>query len=418
LRLTIVSQYYPPEVTAAAMRVSAFASGLAQLGHEIEVICEVPNHPSGIVDEGFRGKRVVVRELDGVQVRHIWVRASERKTVSSRVLNYGSFLAHATTQGSSRPRPDVILASSPPLPGAMAARSIAARHRSPWVMDVRDLWPEAAVALGELKPGRVVSALERVEARLYRSADAIVTVTEPFRQQIAATVDDPEKLTVIANGTTREWMKAGEQEPDREGVGLPMDKFVWTYAGNLGLAQGLESAVDAAAILGEGFHLELVGDGARAPDLRERAEASGADVSFRGLVEPAEAARLVRASDALLVSLADRPELAKFVPSKLFDYCAVGRPLIVAAAGEPQRLAVEAGAAIGTVPGDSAELADAVRALRDHPSRAETMSAAARKFAGAHLREDQIGKLERLLLETIERSSAGKAGRRTSSTSA
>jgi colanic acid biosynthesis glycosyl transferase WcaI len=201
-------------------------------------------------------------------------------------------------------------------------------------------------------------------------------------------------------------------------VGLPEDSFVWTYAGNLGLAQGLEAAVDAAAILGDGFHLELVGDGARAADLRQRAAASGASVSFRGLVEPGEAARLVRSSDALLVSLADQPELAKFVPSKLFDYSAVGRPLIVSAAGESRRMAVEAGAGLGTTPGNASELADAVRALRDDPALREKMGAAAREFAGAHLREDQIAELERLLLETIERSSAGKAGRRASSTSA
>jgi glycosyltransferase involved in cell wall biosynthesis len=399
LRLLLISQYFPPEVTAASARVHAFAAGLAERGHEVEVICEVPNHPTGRVRDGFRRRPLVRRRMDGFGVRYLWVHAAEHKSPLSRTLTYGSFAALTTVTGSLAARPDAVLVSSPPLPAAIAASLIAGRHRVPWVFDVRDLWPEAAVTLGELRPGPATRALERIERRLYRRADAILAVTEPFRRQIAASVDDPEKVEVLSNGTTSEWLAAGRAEVDKAEVGLPDDRYVWTYAGNLGLAQGLETAIDAAALLGEAFHLELVGDGPRISGLRQRAERSGgAQVSFRGLVEPPIAARIMRASDAVLVSLAARPELVKSVPSKLFDCCAVGRPVIVAASGEPRRLALDAAAAVAVEPGDPASLADAIRTLRGDPARAEELSRAGRDFARAHLRENQVAELERVLL--------------------
>jgi glycosyltransferase involved in cell wall biosynthesis len=269
-------------------------------------------------------------------------------------------------------------------------------------MDVRDPWPEAAVALGELSNRRVIDLLERLERRLYASAAAIVTVTEPFRADIAAKVADPGKIAIVPNGTTRKWMRAGEVDPDRAGLGLPADRFVWTYAGNLGIAQGLDTAVEAAAVLGDGFQLQLVGAG----PVRGRLEARAAElppgaVVFRGLVEPDLAARYLRASDANLVSLGAQPELSKFVPSKLFDCCAVGRPVVLSAAGEPQRLAAEADAAVPIPPEDLDALVDTLRRLEADPELRERLSANGRRFAAGYLREEQVERLESVLASAV-----------------
>jgi glycosyltransferase involved in cell wall biosynthesis len=404
VRILIFSQYFTPEVTAARARVHPIAQHLAERGHEVEVVCEVPNHPEGVVQDGYRGKLQVRRELDGFGVRYVWVKTSPVKTTRSRLLLYGTYTAAATIAAALGRRPDAILVSSPPLPAAVAAMSVAKRFRVPWVMDVRDPWPEAAVALGELSNVRVIGLLERLEKRLYKSAAAIVTVTEPFRSDIAAKVADPDKITIVPNGTTRRWIEAGEVDVDRAELDLPADRFVWTYAGNLGIAQGLGTAVEAAAELGEGFQLQLVGAGPVREALEARAaELPAGSVVFRGLVQPEVAARYLRASDANLVSLGAQPELAKFVPSKLFDCCAVGRPVVLSAAGEPQRLAAAADAAVPIPPEDREALVGALRQLRDDPGLRERLSVNGRRFAAAYLREDQVSRLEAVL--------AGVAGR-------
>jgi len=401
LRVLIFTQFFSPEVGATQTRLHAFAQGLAQRGHDVEVVCEVPNHPQGVVHEGFRGRAVIRREEDGFRIRHVWVATSESKTTRTRLAFYASYAAAASVVAAALPRPDVILASSPPLPVAAAAALVAKRHRVPWVMDVRDLWPEAAVALGELSNARLLALAERLERWLYEDATAVVTVTEPFRGLIAEKTSDPEKISLIPNGTTRLWIDGAKLEPDRRSLELPESQFLWTYAGNVGPAQGLEAAVDAAAALGDEFRLLVLGDGPALGRLRERAQAAAPDrVVFRGQVAPEEAVRHLRASDALLVPLSGHPILRTFVPSKLFDFCAVGRPVIVAAAGEPARLSEAAGAAIPVAPDDADQLAAALRRLRGDPELRDRLGAAGRAFGASNRRERGIDRLEAVLQAT------------------
>jgi glycosyltransferase involved in cell wall biosynthesis len=401
VRVLIVSQYFEPEVTAASLRLAPIAAGLAERGHQVEVLCEVPNHPRGVVEDDFRGRLVVKRSSDGYQVRHVWVRASPSKGARARLTSYGTFAAGALTVGSAIKRPDVVFASSPPLSVGVAGALLAARHRAPLVLDVRDLWPQIALALGEIEPGRVATIAERVERSLYRRAAAVTTPTEPFRRHIAALAGDAAKVHLLPNGTTREWLAAGERPADRERAGLPADRFVWTYAGNLGLSQDLEVAIAAARMLGDGFQLLLLGDGSSRARLEQlAADLAGREVLFRDLVPVAEAMLVMRASDALLVSLTDLPELGRTVPVKLYDSCAIGRPVIVAAPGEARRLAEHAGAAVVVEPGDPAGLAEAVRALRADPERAERLVAAGREFAIANLRDAGVDGLERVLAQS------------------
>jgi glycosyltransferase involved in cell wall biosynthesis len=397
VRILLFSQYFSPEIGATQTRLYTFASGLAARGHDIEVICEVPNHPQGVVRPGFGRRLVDTRRLDGFRVRYIWVRVNPEKTRRTRLAFYGSYAAMAVLLGAAVRRPDVIFASSPPLPVAIAAAAAAARHRVPWVMDVRDLWPAAAVAMGEMAEGQALHAAEAIERRLYASATAITTVTEPFRQSIARTLDRPEKVVVLPNGTSQFWL-ARNVEPDRDALALPADRFVWTFAGNIGAAQGLEAAVDAAKLLDDRFQLLVLGDGPARGALIERArDAPAGAIEFRDQVDAETARRYLRSSDALLVSLAAHSAFASFVPSKLYDCCAVGRPVIVAAAGESHRIVAQEGAALPVPPGDPRAQAEAVRRLAEDPELRDRLARAGPIFAEKHLRDGQVPALEALM---------------------
>lgn len=398
MRVLIVSQYFTPEVTAASLRLNAIAKGLAERGHEVEVLCEVPSHPAGVIEPEHRGRAVVRRRVDGYDVTHVWVWARPSKGARNRIANYASYGAAACLVGAVGRRPDVVVASSPPLSVGLAGMLLAKRFRVPWVLDVRDLWPEVAVALGELVEGRLLRAAERLERTLYRSAAGITVTTEPFRRHITALGTDA-PIVLIPNGTTREWLEIGRTEPDRAGSGLAPDgTFAWTYAGNLGIAQGLSSAVDAARELGDGFQLTLLGDGAERAELKERAgDQLGRGVVFRDPVEPDRAAAIMRASDALLVSLSEQPALEKCVPGKLYQCGAMRRPMVVSAAGETRALTEREHAGLTVTPGDSHGLAAAVRRLRDEPETAERLVEGGAELAAGSLREEGVIELERLL---------------------
>lgn len=405
LRILIFSQFYPPELVAGAVRVHSFASALAAADHDVTVVSEAPNHPAGVVLPAYRGRPAQRRRAGRLQVWYVSVVTRPVKSTRTRLVFYASYAAMASAVGLLLPAPDVVLGSSPPLPVGVASALAAWRHRVPWVLDVRDLWPDAAVAAGELSDGSLLRLAGRLERRLYESAAAITTTTEPFREAILQRTTPGTRVDVLPNGTTRFWLDAAGLDVNRRELGLPEDRFVWTYAGNVGLVQGLDAVVDAAARLGDGFQLLIVGDGpARAElEVRTRQLRPGV-VVWRPLVPPAMAARYLRASDALLVSLDGHPVLSDFVPSKMFDYCAVGRPVIVSAGAEPRRLIAAAGAGLGVVPGDTDALAATVRRLRDQPALRDRLGAAGRAFAQANLRGRQSDRM-RVLLETV----AGRA---------
>jgi len=396
VRVLVLTQHFPPEITAASFRLEAFARALADRGHEVHVLCPVPNHPSGLVADGYRHRPIVRRVEAGIRVSHLWVVTSSRKTLWTRLAYYGSYAAAGALAGALGKRPDVILASSPPLTVAVPAGMLAHRHRAPLVLDVRDLWPASAVALGELRPGRLLAAAERLERWAYRSAERLITANEAFARSIAATAPPGRGVEVIPNGTTAAWLEAGKATVPRASLGLPEDRFILAYAGNFGLAHGLEIAVDAVGLLDPDVLLLLIGEGPRRASVAERARPLGGRVALRGLMEPADAARHLRAADALLVS--ERQDST--VSAKLYDMCAIGRPIIAACTGELRRVVEREKVALPVPHGDARALAEAVRALRSDPALGQALIAAARRFAEAHRRERQ-GERAAALLESV-----------------
>jgi glycosyltransferase involved in cell wall biosynthesis len=396
VRILLVTQYFTPEMTAASARLAPFAAGLAARGHEVEVVAGLPNHPQGVIYDGFEGSPLVRRRGAGFRVSHVWVHASPKKGMKSRLLSYGSYAASATVAGALRRRPDVVLASSPPLSVGAVGLTLARLHRAPLVLDIRDLWPEIAVSLGELSDPKVIEAVESLEGFLYRSAAAVTTPTEAFAAHIRSIAGE-DKAMVIPNGTTEAWLAAAEREADRGALDLP-EGFLWTYAGNVGLSQDLGVAARAAEKLGQEFTLLILGSGSTRSELEAQArELPNARIIFRGPVDQATAIEYVRASDALLVPLADDPAVAKSVPIKLYDFCAVGRPVIVAAPGEPARLASAHGLGLVVAPGDPEALAAAVRELQDDEAKARGLAESARAWAAGQLRESQVERLEAVL---------------------
>ncbi len=398
MRILILTQHFAPEVTAGRFRVEAFAQGLAGRGHEVHVICPVPNHPRGVVEEGYRGRPVLRRRVGSTRVTYLRVLTAREKTFWARVGYYSSYAALAAAAGALGRRPDAILASSPPLPVAAAGARVAARHRAPLLLDIRDLWPESAVALGELRQGPMLAAAERLERLVYGRADRIVTTNDAFRRWIEERAPAGARIDVVPNGTSSDWLDVGESEVPRQSVGLPDGRFVWAYAGNIGLAHGLEFAADAARLLGEEYLLLVIGEGPRRLVLERRAAEAPSTVELRGLMPAPRAASHLRAADAVLIS--ERQRMT--VSAKLYDVCAVGRPVIAACQGELRELVEREEIALAVPHGDAEALAGAVRRLRSDPELGQRLSIRAREFARLHLRERQAQRVADLV-ESLRR---------------
>ena len=159
----LLSQYFPPEVGATQSRMQAFAEYLAARGHQVTVICEFPNHPHGVIPDSYRGHLYEDDRSNPYRVLRVWVKANEEKTQKTRMEFYLSYMALATAMAPVAGRADVVLATSPPLFTGAAGLALARLNRAPFVLDVRDLWPAAAVSLNQIPSLRRVQAAERLE---------------------------------------------------------------------------------------------------------------------------------------------------------------------------------------------------------------------------------------------------------------
>ena len=359
-RIAIIAQFYAPEPCAAANRIGAMAAAFAAAGDEVRVYTGMPSFPDGVVAEGYRGKTHVVERDGAVTVERVWTYASANAMPGNRLLNWGSVaLGIARRIVAVRERYDLIVVSSPPITLALPALLAAAAHRAPLVVDVRDVWPEIAIAMGAWKPGsRTARAVGRIADALYRKAAFVSCVTETARDQIVARGVPREKVVLAPNGFDP---VAADEAPAVAAAPGTQDVV---YVGNMGLATGLDVLIGAAERLRDdpSVRFVLVGGGADAARLRARVdELQLTNVLFTGPLPRGAALRAL--ADATLTVVPLIASIADSLPTKLFDAMLVGTPIVLSASGEAERLVRRADAGVTATPGDPEALAEAIRAL-------------------------------------------------------
>jgi len=339
-------------------------------GHSVDVVTGFPHHPTGVIPAEYRAKfrRGYAREdSDGVRVHRTWIFPAANRGKVLRSLNYFSFMLSATVTGSLRlERPDVVVATSPQLLCAAAGWLLARRFRVPLVMEVRDLWPESLVAVGATGTrSLLVTGLEKLARRLYRSAARIVTVTAAQRKAIVSAGIDPERVHVVPNGIDDEFVaRIAQAAPP------PPDRFVVTYIGTLGMAHHLETLLEAAHELrgDSSVRFQIVGEGARRAALEERARALQlTNVEFAGERPREEVPQWIAGSHVCAVLLRKTEVFLTVVPSKMLEIMAAGCPMVLGVDGEAKALLERAGAGLAIEPENAAQLAAVIRVLRAQP---------------------------------------------------
>jgi glycosyltransferase involved in cell wall biosynthesis len=386
-----VCHYFVPEPAAPAARVHEFARAWARAGHSVTVVTAFPNHPVGRIAPEYRGRAWSTDRLDGVRVLRNWVYAVPNRGVGRRGLDHLSFMLTSLLFGLPRlGQVDVVIASSPTLFSALSALIMARVKRVPFVLEVRDLWPEAIVDLGLLRPGPGIRFLQALANFLYREADRVVVVTRAFADRLAAQGVPRSKLAVIPNGADVGFFSPlSRGGPVRDALGLD-GRFVVAYVGSHGLSHGLGAVLDAAQAQPEVTFL-MVGDGAdRERLLAERERRHLDNVVMRPSVARAEVPGLYAAADACLVPLRDVPIFETFVPSKLFEVLAAGRPVIGAVRGDARDILSRSGGALLVDPERGDQLAEAVQRLRDDAALRDELGRRGRAFAEQNYDRDAL----------------------------
>ena len=350
----------------------------------------------------------VAEDVDGV--RFVWVRSREYAGNDwRRALNMISFAQNAGRAAralASDERPDLVLGSTPHPLAAYSAMRTARRLGVPFVLEVRDLWPQAIVDMGRFgdrHPG--IMAMRAVERRLYRGADLVVTLAAGMRSYLVERGVAPERIVLVPNGVHLDHFQPGMTR-DAARAKLGFGRFTVVYAGAHGPANALGTLVEAARRLRDRpVDVVLVGDGVSKRALVEQA-AGLANVRFEPPVPKSFVPDLLQAADAAVITLRDVSAFSYAVsPNKLFDYMAAGRPVVCAVPGDMAALVETTRAGVGVRPEDAEALAQAIARMSERPEEErEAMGARGREYVAKHLdRRALAGELATALRALAER---------------
>jgi len=407
MRILYLSQYFPPEVGATQTRAYEMARGLVRAGHQVTMLAEVPNHPQGVIPPEYRGKLVDRADLDGIDVIRVWVKTSPDKSFRNRMALYLSYILMAilAVLSLARGHYDLIYAPSPPLFAGGAALVLSYLRRIPLVFEVRDLWPESAVQLGELSSPRAVKLATRLEQACYGRARRIVAATAGIRQRLIERGYPAGKVVLIPNGANTSLYTPRPPAAELQArLGLRPEQFVVIYAGLHGLAHGLETALAAADRLRDrpDIHFLFIGDGPQKAALVRQAGRMGLpNVSFHDAVPEQQLPDTLALAD---VGLDTRRRLSisqGTLPVKMFSYMACELPVLLAIEGEAVALMQEAGAGLVVPPEDPAALAEAVLALQADPAGRLRYGKRGRAFVEAHYSRQALARQLAGILEDV-----------------
>ncbi len=365
MRIVFFTHYYPPEVNAPASRTSEHSREWARRGHEVTVVTCVPNHPSGKIYPGYKNKFFQTEMIDGVKVVRLWTFVAANERFFLRTMNYMAYMIAATIALPFLPKVDVIISTSPQFFCGLTGFLARLVKRAPWVLEIRDLWPESIVTVGAMKKGSAIRLLEVIETFAYRQADRIVSVTESFVPHIEAR-GGAGKVEVVKNGVDLSLfgcLADGKEIKRRFNL---EDRFVAAYVGTHGMAHGLDTILDAAAVLKNETRIGfmLVGDGAERRRLQDRDEAMKLDnVRIVGQLPKSDMPAVWAATDASLILLRKSDAFKKVIPSKMFEAMAMARPIVLGVEGEARELLENACAGMAITPESAKDLAVAVSKL-------------------------------------------------------
>jgi len=361
MKILLLTQWFDPEPHFKGL---LFAKALQARGHSVQVLTGFPNYPGGKVYPGYKIRLWQREVMEGVPVLRVALYPSHSRSAIGRAMNYISFALSASILGTLLARKaDVAYVYHPPITIGLPAICLKYLRRIPFVYDIQDLWPDTLTATGMVRSSRVLKLLGWWCRRVYRASNRIAVLSPGFKKRLRERGVPEGKISVIYN-----WSHPVAKAPSNNTLERQVQgKFVILFAGNMGAAQGLDTVLDAAKLVGIKYPavcFALAGSGVDDERLRQRVKSEGIEnVIFLGRWPPKAMGTLYTRADALLVHLRDEPLFEITIPSKTQTYLAAGKPILIGGRGDALDLVRAAQAGIVFAPGHAAAMAEAVDTL-------------------------------------------------------
>lgn len=343
MKILFLTDNFPPESNAPATRTYDHCSKWVSLGYDVSVITCFPNFPTGKVYDGYKNKLYAKEETNGIKVIRVWSFITSNKGFVRRILDFSSFACSSFIYGLFV-KTDIIVATSPQFFTAISVRYLSIFKNKPWVMEIRDLWPNSIAAVGSMsKNSLAFSVLKVIETRLYVSAKRLVVVTDSFKNYLISDHNiDSKKIGVFKNGiildTVKNYFSNNTIKLKHD---LDLDnKIIISYIGTHGLAHALTFILKATQrVENPNIHFLFIGDGAQKNRLVEYSKSlKKKNFRFLDSVPKNQILDYVYISDYSLVNLKKSEEFLNVIPSKIFENIALYKPILLGVEGESKEL--------------------------------------------------------------------------------
>lgn len=413
MKILLYTQYFSPESNAPANRWDGFVKCLRDKGHKIAVLTSFPNHPLGKIFSGYKNQWRFIEQNKEVKIIRSWTYVSSSKGFLPRMLNYLSFAFSSFFNSLSEKDSDIIIASMPPLTVGLIGRLISKRFKKPLVLDLRDLWPEAAQATGYLKAANIFHRFlynfsKRKAQSLYDYASAIIINSPALKEELVCSYGiNSEKIYFIPNGVNLDLFANNSEAAEKmiEEKYQLNNKFVVLYSGLIGFAQNVEIIVKTANLSKENKDIVFViaGTGPKLPEVQKMVELMELDnVIFTGFRPRQEISIFIKKADVCLITYKNDATFTKNIPSKMFDYLAGAKPIIINLEGVASEIILEAGAGLLVPPDDPWVLYEAIMKLYSDAVLKDRMGFNGQAYVVNHYDQKMIArKLEHILQEIV-----------------
>jgi len=337
--ILFISDNFPPEVNAPATRTYEHCKEWVNAGCKVTVITCAPNFPKGKVFNGYKNKLYQKEVIDGIEVVRVWSYITSNAGFLKRVIDYISFAKMAFFASFFIRKVDVIVATSPQFFSALSGYFISLFKRKPWIMEVRDIWPESIRAVNAMKSSKTLDYLEKLELFLYKKATKVIVVTDSFKKNISGRGINPDKIAVVKNGVYLNKFKPIPKDKDLlKTLGLE-GKFIVGYIGTHGMAHKLDFILNSIKEVDSNIHFLFLGDGAEKVKLLKLNEELGLkNTSFFDFVAKTDIQNYIGITDIALVPLKKSDTFKTVIPSKIFENAAMKKPILLGVEGESMEI--------------------------------------------------------------------------------
>jgi len=402
LNVLILAQCFPPDMGGQTIRAYNVAKGLLRNGCRVTVVAAVPHYPKGIIPSKYKWKPLIIENMQGLRVIRVFVPPISSSTFKKRIV---IFFFYALSSLLSLPflgKIDVIWADNPSIGSFYVALPFSLVKSCPIVMSVDDLWPEPYYDLGMNPKSFFARAAELLAKIAYTLASAITPTSPAYSEVIHKKYKiELEKIHVIEVGVDSDiFLKPSVLIKKRK-----QDKYIILYIGSFTKGYDFECILNAAKLLSSNKNIEFVlqGGGPEISNLKSKVDKMGLkNVAVKDvIVERDEVAKIMEEADILLLPLKAGKYIQTSIPSKLYEYQAIGKPIIICGEGEAARYVKRYKLGMVVKPGDHRGLAQTILYLINNPAISENLGKTAKIYVEENLTPTKIGKKMKSVLESV-----------------